>query len=182
MKGLILAVLVWSLVAAPLLFALLRAPKQMFLGFSAAAGLLALLLWSAAGFGYRITENMTTSLQGHIYLLKVGAPFKRGDLIAYRWQGGATYPPGTIFIKPVVGMPGDVVRTDGRMFWVGDRYIGFAKPVSRTGTPLPAAGGGVIPEGEYFVATTHPDSLDSRYALAGNVKAEQILGRAYEVF
>lgn len=182
MKGAIVVVLVWSLVAAPLAFALLRAPKQLFLGCSAAIGVLAVSLWIAAGFGYRVTENMTASLNGHIYLHKVGAPFRRGDLIAYRWQGGATYPPGTIFIKRVVGVPGDEVRTDGRMFWIGERYIGFAKPVSRAGVPLTPAAGGTIPDGEYFVATGNPDSLDSRYALAGNVKRAQILGRAYELF
>jgi conjugal transfer pilin signal peptidase TrbI len=183
MKGYIISIIVWSLVAVPLVFAACRVPRNVYLGIAGAVGVIGVTAWLAmAGYGYCITENMTTSLSGHVYLHKKGEPFQKGDLVAYRWHGGATYPAGTTFIKRVVGVPGEMVKRDGSEFWVGDRYIGRAKPRSRTGVPLTPASGGVIPEGEYFVATPSPDSLDSRYALTGNVRQIEIIGKAYEIF
>ena len=183
MKGVVTPIVLWGLAASPLCFALARAPRKAFLATAAAVGVAGVAAWLAtAGLGYRITENLSTSLAGHVYVHRAGNPFKKGDLVAFRWQGGATYPAGTIFIKRVVGMPGDVVKREGRAFWVGEQYIGLAKPMSRAGVPLEPAPGGVIPEGRYFVATPSPDSLDSRYALTGNVKAIEIIGRAHEVF
>ncbi len=68
-------------------------------------------------------------------------------------------------------------------FSVGDHpYVGLAKTHAKNGEPLAAAEGGVIPPGEYFLATPNPDSLDSRYAEVGNVKELQIIGRAHELF
>ncbi len=131
---------------------------------------------------FTFTINLTQSLPGTLYLIHRGGAFKKGNLIAYRWHGGATYPAGVMFIKRVVGMPGESVRRAGATFWVNDQRIGEAKPQSRAGIPLAPAPAGVIPAGEYFVATPHPDSLDSRYALAGNVKRSEIIGRAYAVF
>ena len=80
------------------------------------------------------------------------------------------------------GGPGDEIKRDGSAFFVGSQYIGVAKPRARTGEPLEAAAGGLIPEGEYFLATPSPDSLDSRYAVTGNVKQREIIGKAYELF
>jgi conjugal transfer pilin signal peptidase TrbI len=183
MKGLVTPVVVCALAALPLVCAVFRVPRRVYVGGAAVVGLGAIAAWLAvAGWGYRITENQSTSLDGSIYIHKPGAPFQRGDLVAYRWHGGATYPPGTLFIKRVAGMPGDVVRRVGNEFWVGDQYIGVAKPVSKAGVPLTPAAGGVIPEGEFFVATSNPHSLDSRYTLAGNVKQAEIVGKAHEVF
>lgn len=141
-------------------------------------GLLALLF--SPWFEYRI--NLTSSLPGTLYLVRKGAPVGQGDLVAYRWQGGATYPPGSVFIKQVAGMAGDRVRREGRAFWVNDHYIGLAKTHSKAGVALEPASGGVIAPDEYFVATPNPDSLDSRYSLGGNVRLSQVIGRAYEVF
>lgn len=183
MKGLVTPIIACSIAAAPLGFALFRAPRKVFLGAAVCVGVAGVIAWLAtAGMGYRITENLTTSLDGHIYIHREGEPFRKGDLVAFRWHGGATYPAGTIFIKRVVGVPGDTVKRNGQQFWVGNTYIGVAKSKSRAGVPLTPAAGGVIAEGEYFVATPSPDSLDSRYELAGNVKAIEIVGRAYEVF
>lgn len=128
------------------------------------------------------TFNLTHSLTGHFYIIYKGGKVTKGDLIAYRWQGGATYPPGTLFIKRVVGVAGDAVQRVGSTFWVNGQYIGDAKPFSKAGIPLHPAAPGVIPPHAYFVATMHPDSLDSRYALTGNVRQIDVIGRAYEIF
>ena len=126
--------------------------------------------------------NLTKSLPGTLYVIHKGSGFTKGDLIAYRWHGGATYPAGVTFIKRVVGVPGDTVKRAGTAFWVGGQYVGVAKPKSKAGVPLTPAAEGVIPAGEYFVATASPDSLDSRYALSGNIKEAAVIGRAYEIF
>lgn len=183
MKGLVTPILVWALVALPFLMLLLRAKRAVFVTTSLLVCAGAVSIWIlSAGYGWRISENMTASLDGHVYVYRNGEEFRKGDLVAFRWQGGATYPAGVTFIKRVVGVPGDVVRREGNKFWVGDQYIGVAKPVSKAGVPLQAASAGVIPPGEYFVATPSPDSLDSRYALTGNIKQMAIIGRAHELF
>lgn len=183
LRGMFVPIALWSLVLLPVLFAATGATRLLFVATMLVVGVSAFTGWVAmAGLGYRFTESTTASLSGHLYVHKQGAPFKKGDLVAFRWPGGATYPRGTVFIKRVVGVPGDAVRRDGSDFWVGSYHVGRAKPVSKAGVPLEPAGGGVIPEGHYFVATEHPDSLDSRYALTGNIPAQLVVGRAHELF
>lgn len=128
------------------------------------------------------TFNLTNSLPGTFYVIHKGGEVKKGDLIAFRWHGGATYPAGTTFIKRVAGVAGDTVKRAGNEFWVNDQYIGIAKSHSKAGKPLQAAQDGVIGAGEYFVSTPNPNSLDSRYSLTGNIKQAEVIGRAYELF
>lgn len=183
MRGNVTLLFIWALALSPLLLSLLRVPGRAYLvlcgmlGVVFAAGLLA-----HVKFGYDIAENLSTSLPGHIYIYRKGEAFTKGDLIAFHWHGGATYPAGTVFIKPVVGMPGDVVRREDRKMWVGDHYVGVAKTRSLAGVPLAPAATGPISAGSFFVATPNPDSLDSRYALTGNIAQAAIIGRAHELF
>ncbi len=183
MKGILTPVVIWSLAALPIVLALFRVRRAVFVTASLLVCAAAVGVWVlSAGYGWGITENMTASLNGHFYVYHKGAEIHRGDLVAFRWRGGATYPRGVTFIKQVVGVPGDVVRREGNSFWVGNHYVGVAKPVSKAGVPLEPATAGVIQAGEFFVATSSPDSLDSRYALTGNVKHYEILGPAHEIF
>lgn len=128
------------------------------------------------------TINLTESLPGTLYVVQKGCAVQKGNFVAYRWKGGATYPAGTTFIKIVAGVPGDMVVRQGRSFWVNDKWVGIAKTNTKAGVPVSPAVGGVIPPGEYFVSTPSLHSLDSRYSLSGNVKQHEIIGRAYEVF
>ena len=143
-----------------------------------AFGLLAL----AASPWLSLSVNLSRSLPGTVYLIHKGAAVRKGELIAFHWQGGATYPAGTVFIKQVAGVAGDRVQRQGNEYWIEGEWIGIAKPFSKAGVPLQPAPAGVIGAGEYFVATPNPDSLDSRYALTGNVRQAAVIGRAYEVF
>ena len=128
------------------------------------------------------TVNLTQSLPGKLYVIHKGASVTRGDLVAYAWPGGATYPAGTLFIKQVMGLPGDRVQRIGSRIEVNGRAIGQAKPRSRAGVLLtPVEPHTVLPH-TVFVATPHPDSLDSRYALSGDIATQSIVGRAYEIF
>lgn len=183
LHGMWMPIALWSLVLLPAILAAAGASRVLFVATTSIVGATALLGWIAtAGLGYRFTENVTPSLPGHLYVHRQGAPFGKGDLVAFRWGGGATYPRGTIFIKRVVGVPGDVLRRLDDDFWIGSHRVGRAKPVSKAGVALAPASEGVIPAGHYFVATDHPDSLDSRYAVTGNIAARMIVGRAHEVF
>lgn len=183
MHGYLTPLLIWSMAAAPLLLAICRVKRSVFLGITSVIGGSAVLAWVAfAGYGYRFSENLTSSLNGSFYAYRAGDPWKKGDYVAFRSKGGHGYPPGATFIKVVVGVPGDVVKRAGRAFSVGDRYVGVAKTHAKNGEALEAAPGGVILDGEYFLATPNPDSFDSRYAEVGNVKELHIIGRAREIF
>jgi conjugal transfer pilin signal peptidase TrbI len=147
-----------------------------------ALAIVAAVAWGLTPW-YGLTFNMSTSLPGTLYFIRKGPCRPRlGDTIAFRWHGGATYPAGLTFIKHVAGLPGDVVHVVGRDVWVNQTYIGYAKPLSLAGMALFPTQDGVIPPGHYFVATPNPNSLDSRYSIAGTVPQTAIVGEAYEIF
>ncbi len=127
--------------------------------------------------------NTTYSLPQTCFLIKKGlfTP-ARGDYMAFRWGGGGPYKEGTYFTKIVVGLPGDEVTRKGRDFYVNGKYVGTAKTHTKMGDPLEAGRSGTIGEGEYYVMTPHPDSLDSRYFITGWIRKEAIIGKAYAVF
>ncbi|WP_175971910.1 S26 family signal peptidase [Burkholderia sp. BCC0322] len=148
----------------------------------AVLSIVAAITWGLTPW-YGLTFNMSTSLPGTLYFIRKGPCHPRlGDTIAFRWHGGATYPAGLTFIKHVAGLPGDVVQVVGRDVWVNQTYIGYAKPLSLAGLALFPTNAGEIPPDHYFVATPNPNSLDSRYAIAGTVPQSAIVGEAYEVF
>ncbi|WP_240674691.1 S26 family signal peptidase [Burkholderia stabilis] len=147
-----------------------------------ALSIVAAMAWSLTPW-YGLSFNMSTSLPGTLYFIRKGPCHPHlGDTIAFRWHGGATYPAGLTFIKHVAGLPGDVVHVIGRDVWVNQTYIGYAKPLSLAGMALFPTSAGVIPPDHYFVTTPNPNSLDSRYAIAGTVPQSAIVGEAYEVF
>ena len=150
----------------------------------------AFALVAAAGYVfshfYWLRFTLTESMPWHLVLVEKTPPapgsLKRGDLVAWRWQGGLIYPEGAVFLKVVKGLPGDRVSVVGRDFFVHGEYVGRAKPVSRLGQVLVANQPGVVPAGHYYLYAPHRDSLDSRYAATGYVAHERILGRAYGLF
>ena len=86
------------------------------------------------------------------------------------------YAPGVSFGKRVVGMPGDVLETDGRKFYLNGQFIAQAREKDSLGNPAPLfTFRGKIPPGCYFVLGHHPHSFDSRYW--GFVCEPSIVGR-----
>jgi conjugal transfer pilin signal peptidase TrbI len=75
-----------------------------------------------------------------------------------------------------------LVTATGRAFFVDGEPVGRAKEHATTGEPLDIGPVGIIPDGRYYVAGSHPDSLDSRYRLTGWVARQQIVGKAHRVF
>lgn len=127
--------------------------------------------------------NVTKSLSEHVFLTVKGnfVPH-RGEKMSFVWHGGGPYPKGVIFTKIVRGVPGDRVERQGRDFYINGEWVATAKEYSTTGHPLEVGREGVIPPGEYFVMTHHPDSFDSRYSTVGWIKQEQIVGHAIALF
>ena len=136
----------------------------------------------ALGRAYFVALNLTESLPGTIFLVEKGVMPQRGELVAFRWEANWPYPHGSIFVKKLVGLPGSVVTAKGREFFVDGNPVGRAKEKARTGESLDIGPLGKISEGRYYVAGTHPDSLDSRYLLTGWVGQNQIVGKAYRIF
>ena len=75
-----------------------------------------------------------------------------------------------------MGVAGDVVTRQGRVFLINGTPAATAKSRSRAGEPLALGPTGVIPRGCYFVATSHKDGFDSRYAAIGWICRDRILG------
>lgn len=126
--------------------------------------------------------NSTPSLPHTLYLIHKGASVTRGQYVAFRWHGGGPYAAGTLFIKILVGEPGDTVSAHEAQFSINGTPLGNAKPTSRTGAPLERGPVGELPPRRYYVHAPHPDSLDSRYRFTGWIDHTQIIGRAYALF
>lgn len=136
---------------------------------------------------YKFVWNLSESLPQHFYMIEIGTTPKKGDFIAFKWSKDDTtpmnpYPYGTIFVKQLEGVPGDVVVQNNREFSIDGKSLGVAKVYSKKGQPLDIGPTGLIPVGSYYVRGTHKDSLDSRYSLLGLVKSEDVIGRAIAIF
>ena len=126
--------------------------------------------------------NASPSLSHRVYLIHKGSLHARGELVAFRWPGGGPHRAGTTFVKILAGVPGDAVTRIERDFFVNGRAVGSAKRWSRTHLALEPGPTGTLPAAHYYVHASHPDSLDSRYALTGWITQDQIIGRAYALF
>ena len=80
------------------------------------------------------------------------------------------------FGKIVYGMPGDVVTRSGNWVAVNGARVAQLKPLSKRGEVLVPGPLGRVPDDCYFMATSHPDGFDSRYADIGWVCSRQIVG------
>ena len=109
-------------------------------------------------------------------LVTGGAP-ERFDVVACRYPGRG----GTVFVKRVVGLPGDVVQLkSGYLYVNGEKYDEpYVKDEYRAGGRNDF-GPGAGPGGRYFVLGDHRNnSNDSRYV--GAITRDMILGHACTV-
>lgn len=140
---------------------------------------LAVLALLIAAFFVRLPQVSGLSMEPHIlsgeYVLintfayRLGQP-RRGEIVAFRHEGDAR----AIFIKRVVGLPGDRVRiVRGRLFLNGSRldepYVQHADDRSFAETTVPAAS-------VYVLGDNRAESEDSRFF--GPVSDDRLIGRA----
>lgn len=147
----------------------------------------ALAVIAVFGQFYFLTINLTHSLPGTVFLIEKHVHPKKGELAAFVYGGGGPYPKGAYFLKIMKGVPGDTVSAKDagngyHAFFVNGNFVGRAKPLSSTGQPLTIGPTGVLPQGNYYMVGTHPDSLDSRYNWVGWVNDSQIVGRGVRIF
>lgn len=150
----------------------------------------------------RLEVNYTESLPDHVFITIKGwkSGLKAGDYVAYHFPTENPYSPfrkGDHMVKLVGGVEGDVVKMSP------DRYFsilkagepgatanvpgakgthGMAKERSMRGYPLEPGPVGLIPKDAFYVFAPHPDSLDSRYAMVGWIKKNDIIGRTFPIF
>jgi signal peptidase I len=140
---------------------------------------LAVLSLLIAAFSMRTPQVSGLSMAPHIasgeYVLintfayRIAQP-KRGDIVAFRRDDDAR----ALFIKRVVGLPGDRIRVDKGSVSIDGRrldepYVRFAD--DRT------FGAIVVPPGSvYVLGDNRADSEDSRFF--GPVRDERLIGRA----
>jgi conjugative transfer signal peptidase TraF len=139
----------------------------------------------AIWLGCHLVWNSTHSLPRGLYWLSRGAHCQLGDIAVFPIPPAVRplvaerryLPPGSLLLKPVVALPGDVVCTRHGIVFVNDQALG---PVVRTdleGRELPVDTlCGRVPPGHLYVASHHPRSFDSR--TFGPVDAHAVQGKA----
>lgn len=133
----------------------------------------------------RLVWNTTASAPIGLYRVMSPQPIRHGDLVAIApppalasalaRQG--VLPLGVPLIKPVTGLPGDLVCRHGDTITVAGHALANARRHDRHGRPLPVwSGCSLIGDHELFLLNAaRDDSFDGRYF--GPISAQGLLGR-----
>lgn len=102
---------------------------------------------------------------------------QRGDVIVFHNPQNTQQD----YIKRVIGVPGDIIRTDATNVWVNDTML---DEVYISSPSNPRGQTWIVPEGQFFVmGDNRPSSEDSRYWVGASfVPKEYIVGKAVLVF
>lgn len=104
---------------------------------------------------------------------------ERFDIIVFPFQ----YQANTYYIKRIIGLPGETVRImeDGSIYINGEKMEeSYGREVIQPETIGRAAEPIVLGEDEYFVmGDNRNNSSDSRTDIVGNIKREDIIGKAW---
>ena len=129
-------------------------------------------------FGFRLAYGLNISLFGHEISKKVKDP-ERFDIIVFPFQ----YQTNTYYIKRIIGLPGETVQImeDGSIYINGEKMEeSYGREVIQPETIGRAAEPIVLGEDEYFVmGDNRNNSSDSRTDIVGNIKREDIIGKAW---
>ena len=104
---------------------------------------------------------------------------ERFDIIVFPFQ----YQANTYYIKRIIGLPGETVQImeDGSIYINGEKMEeSYGREVIQPETIGRAAEPIVLGEDEYFVmGDNRNNSSDSRTDIVGNIKREDIIGKAW---
>jgi signal peptidase I len=125
----------------------------------------------------------------HIYVEGVTYLFRkpvRGDLVAFTNEGlQLEQKPGIVYLKRVVGLPGERIRISGETLYVNEKAVDLDNCAGRIKYSLlpysryPSNPDEIftVPAGEYYLLGDNAEhSMDSRHW--GGVPQKNILGRA----
>jgi conjugal transfer pilin signal peptidase TrbI len=121
-----------------------------------------------------VIKSSTDSLPKHYFVQLTQITPKKGDCtVVYNpFYGGR-------LIKKILGAGGDRIHTDASgELWVGQKRVGKVYPQTGDGRKLTPIPNQVIPEGQVFLYSPHPKSLDSRYQEVGLVPMSECEGIA----
>lgn len=140
-----------------------------------------LLPWLNARVGLGVDWQREPSNPFRVYLhLKRATATQRGDYVPFAMQGMAPLvPDGTVFVKRLVGLPGDRLDIRQQALYVNDQLVANINPVILAKAGLlhsRLTDQGDIPEGHVLVLGVSASSFDSRYF--GLVSTEQLRGQA----
>jgi conjugal transfer pilin signal peptidase TrbI len=136
--------------------------------------------WVCQNFGYAI--NLTQSLPYKCFLVHLHGQPAVGDHITFKAPSYSGLPANATLTKKIIGKPGDKVVIKGQEIFINNQWIATVKTHSLQGEPLQIGPQGIIGKGQYYVATPHKDSFDSRYQRIGWISEELIIGVAYPLW
>ena len=146
-------------------------------------GVLALL----PGSQPRLVWNYTQSVPPGLYRIEHNEP-SRGDILAVDPSGElatlldvhGVLSSGRLLLKPVAGLPGDLICRDGLTVSINGRIAAIARDRSGNGRDLPRwSGCQRMATGEVLLISGHPSSFDGRYL--GAIDIRQAIGVAQPV-
>ena len=104
---------------------------------------------------------------------------ERFDIIVFPFQYGEN----VYYIKRIIGLPGETVRIDREgNIYINDTLLqeSYGREIISPEKIGLAEGGVTLGEDEYFVlGDNRNDSSDSRIEIVGNIKREDIIGKAW---
>jgi conjugal transfer pilin signal peptidase TrbI len=127
--------------------------------------------------------NKSDSLPGVLFLLDKTTPPSCGDTTVIDMPVAGRFYRGSRLIKVIKGCGGDVITHSGRETFINRHSVGLAMEKSTDGKyDLTAIADSVIPDNKVYLAATHHQSYDSRYASFGLRDRRELLGTAIRLF
>ena len=142
-----------------------------------------LLTISVFSHFYHPALNRTHSLPFSLFLIeRQNTDANVGDYVAFAPKTNSVGGYRLTFVKEIVCGPGQRIDSVEGTVYCDGKEVARAKAHSLKGEPLQAIASGVIPEDKFFVRGTHPDSIDSRYAIIGLIDRCRFSGVAHPIF